>query len=71
LPEILQKIAVSLPLVHIFEEVRSILVDGEVNYKNIFTAIKLNFLYLAAGIGLFYFSFYQARKKGTLLNIGE
>ena len=44
LPEILQKIALALPLVHVFEEVRSILVDGEVNYTNIFTAIKLNFV---------------------------
>ncbi len=71
LPEILQKIALALPLVHVFEEVRSILVDGEVNYTNIFTAIKLNFIYLVSGISLFYFSFFQARKKGTLINMGE
>ncbi len=71
LPEILQKIALALPLVHVFEEVRSILVDGEVNYTNIFTAIKLNFVYLVSGISLFYFSFFQARKKGTLINMGE
>ncbi len=71
LPNFLQIIAKALPLVHVFEEVRSILVDGTVNYENIFTAIKLNFLYLALGISLFYFSFYQARKKGTLINVGE
>ena len=71
LPNFLQIIAKALPLVHVFEEVRSILVDGTVNYENIFTAIKLNFLYLVLGISLFYFSFYQARKKGTLINIGE
>ena len=71
LPNFLQIIAKALPLVHVFEEVRSILVDGTVNYENIFTAIKLNFLYLTLGISLFYFSFYQARKKGTLINVGE
>ena len=71
LPNFLQIIAKALPLVHVFEEVRSILVDGTVNYENIFTAIKLNFLYLVLGISLFYFSFYQARKKGTLINVGE
>ena len=71
LPNFLQIIAKALPLVHVFEEVRSILVDGTVNYENIITAIKLNFLYLVLGISLFYFSFYQARKKGTLINVGE
>ena len=71
LPNFLQIIAKALPLVHVFEEVRSILVDCTVNYENIFTAIKLNFLYLVLGISLFYFSFYQARKKGPLINVGE
>ena len=32
---------------------------------------KLNLIYLAAGISLFYYSFSQARKKGSLINIGE
>ena len=71
LPDFLQTVAKALPLVHIFEEVRSILVNNTVNYTNIFTAIKLNIIYLIVGIFLFYFSFYQARKKGSLINIGE
>ena len=71
LPDFLQTVARALPLVHIFEEVRSILVNNTVNYTNIFTAIKLNIIYLIVGIFLFYFSFYQARKKGSLINIGE
>ena len=71
LPEIFQKIAHMLPLVYIFEEARSILIDGTVNIENIFKAFYLNGLYLFISICLFYYSFSKARKKGTLINIGE
>jgi ABC-2 type transport system permease protein len=71
LPEIFQKIAYSLPLVYIFEEARNILINNTVNLENIFTALKLNAVYLVIAIALFYFSFDVARKKGTLINIGE
>ena len=71
LPEFFQNLARALPLVHIFEEARHILVDNVVNYESIFTAFKLNLIYLLFGILLFYYSFYQARKKGSLINIGE
>tara|TARA_Y100000590_G_scaffold432769_1_gene549150 strand:- start:2257 stop:2817 length:561 start_codon:yes stop_codon:yes gene_type:complete len=71
LPEWLQTIAKMLPLVYIFEEVRSILVNNVVNYTNIFTALKLNLAYFSLSILIFYLSFYGARKKGTLVNMGE
>ena len=71
LPEFFQKIAYSLPLVYIFEEARNILINQTVNIKNILTAISLNILYLSIAQSLFYYSFFQARKKGTLINIGE
>jgi len=71
LPEFFQSLARALPLVHIFEEARHILVDRVVNYEGIVTAFKLNLIYLFFGILLFYYSFYQARKKGSLINIGE
>ena len=71
LPEFLQIIAKALPLVHIFEEVRSILINNTVNYLNIITALILNAVYFFIGIALFYYSFSQARKKGSLINIGE
>jgi ABC-2 type transport system permease protein len=66
LPEFFQNLARALPLVHIFEEARHILVDNVVNYESIFTAFKLNLIYLLFGILLFYYSFSQARKKGSL-----
>jgi len=71
LPEWLQLLAKGLPLVYIFEEVRSILTDNVVNYSNIMTALKLNLLYFTSAVLIFYLAFYGARKKGTLINIGE
>ena len=71
LPDFFQNLARALPLVHIFEEARNILVNKVVNYESIITAFKLNLIYLIAGIFLFYYSFSQARKKGSLINIGE
>ena len=71
LPEWLQMIAKLLPLVHIFEEVRSILLNNVVNYSNIMTALTLNLIYFALAVFIFYSAFAGARKKGTLINVGE
>ena len=58
-------------MVYIFEEARSILIDQTVNYENIVQAYYLNLGYLIVAISLFYYSFNQARKKGSLINVGE
>ena len=71
LPDWLQLIAKTLPLVYIFEEVRSILVNNVVDYTNILTALKLNLIYFSSAVFIFYLAFYGARKKGTLVNVGE
>ena len=71
LPEIFQTIALGLPLVYIFEEARNILINQSYNYENIAQAFYLNLFYLTLAISLFYYSFAQARKKGSLINIGE
>ena len=71
LPDFFQKIAYSLPLVYIFEEARNILINQAVNIDNILKAFYLNVVYLIIAISLFYYSFNQARKRGTLINIGE
>ena len=71
LPDWLQILAKSLPLVYIFEEVRSILLDNVVNYSNIVSALTLNLIYLTLAVGTFYLAFSGARKKGTLINVGE
>jgi ABC-2 type transport system permease protein len=71
LPDWLQVVAKILPLVYIFEEVRSILLNNIVNYSNILTALKLNLIYFTSAVFIFYLAFYGARKKGTLINVGE
>ncbi len=71
LPNFFQKIAYSMPLVYVFEEARRILIDQAFNIENIYKAFTLNIIYLSIAVFLFYYSFNQARKKGTLINIGE
>ena len=71
LPEWLQIIAKFLPLVYIFEEARSILINNTVNYSNIISALTLNLVYFASSVLIFYAAFDGARKKGTLINVGE
>ena len=63
LPEIFQNIAYSLPLVYIFEEARSILIDQSYSSTEIIKAFSLNGIYLFLAISLFYYSFNQARKS--------
>ena len=71
LPDWLQILAKALPLVYVFEEVRSILLNNSVNYSNIVSALMLNFVYFVSAVVVFYLAFSGARKKGTLINMGE
>jgi ABC-2 type transport system permease protein len=71
LPEWLQIISKMLPLVHIFEEMRSILINNTVNYFIIYKAISISSLYFLLGVIVFYLSYNGARIRGTLINIGE
>ena len=71
LPEWLQVIAKLLPLVHIFEEMRNILIHDIINYSQILKAILISFLYFLIGILIFYLSYNGAKNRGTLINMGE
>ena len=71
LPSSLQIIAKGLPLVHIFEEMRSILINSSVNYLNIFKSISISLVYFIIGVIIFYISYFGAKKRGTLMNMGE
>jgi ABC-2 type transport system permease protein len=71
LPNWLQPIALALPLAHIFEETRSILITNTVHYSNIYYALMLNMIYLFLAICTFYYSFKTAKIKGSLINVGE
>jgi len=71
LPEWLQSIAKTLPLVHLFEEMRNILIENVVNFYAVFKACALSFIYFVFGIIVFYCSYNGAKLRGTLINMGE
>ena len=71
LPNWLQLIAKALPLVHIFEEMRNILINDSINYYSIIKSIIISSSYFLFGVAIFYTAYYGARKRGTLINIGE
>ena len=71
LPEVLQFIAKGLPLVHIFEEMRNILINNVVSYSNIFKSTLISIIYFSFGVIVFYLSYFGAKKRGTLINMGE
>ncbi|MDC3127494.1 ABC transporter permease [Candidatus Pelagibacter bacterium] len=71
LPYSLQIIAKGLPLVHIFEEMRNILLDNSINYFDIIKSIFISIVYFILGVIIFYSSYLGAKKRGTLINMGE
>ena len=71
LPEWLQIISKLLPLVHIFEEMRNILINDIVDYYSILKSAMISILYFIVGVIVFYLSHSGARERGTLINIGE
>ena len=70
-PDWLQVIAKLLPLVHIFEEMRNVLIHDIVNYLQILKAVIISFIYFVFGIIVFYLSYEGAKNRGTLINMGE
>ena len=71
LPEWLQIISKLLPLVHIFEEMRNILIYDSVSYIQIFKAALISFMYFIFGVIIFFLSYEGAKNRGTLINMGE
>tara|TARA_B100000686_G_C16126796_1_gene635361 strand:- start:16 stop:573 length:558 start_codon:yes stop_codon:yes gene_type:complete len=71
LPVSLQLIAKALPLVHIFEEMRNILLNNSINIFEIVKSVLISLVYFVFGIVVFYLSYSGAKIKGTLINMGE
>ena len=71
LPNWLQIIAKLLPLVHIFEEMRNILINDIISYTQIILAVVISFFYFVVGVTIFYISYAGAKIRGTLINVGE
>ena len=71
LPDWLQGLAKFLPLVHLFEEMRGILINSVIDYSAISRACIISFIYFIIGIIVFYCSYNGAKIRGTLINMWE
>ena len=71
LPPWLQAIAYSMPSAHVFEGMRSVLLDGTFRWDHFWTAAALNVVFLVLGAMLFALAVRHARNSGALLQMGE
>ena len=71
LPEWLQAVAWCLPTAHVFEGMRTIMLEHTVPWTMLVHAGLLNALYLSASVGFFLFAFERARRDGQLIQAGE
>jgi ABC-2 type transport system permease protein len=71
LPLWLQYFAVSLAPTHVFEGMRALLLEGTVEPHYMWRALGLNVIYFAAGSLSFAYFLKDARRRGTLVGMGE
>ena len=71
LPPIIQDLAWFTPSAHVFEGMRSVILNGTFPIKHILWATGLNVVYLAVSIWFMYNRFEYARKKGIIPKMGE
>lgn len=71
LPAPLQAIAQAIPAAHVFEGMRGVLLHGVFDATLLYRAFALDALYLGAGVVLFAAAVHAARRRGTLLQMGE
>ena len=71
LPAWMQAIASAIPSSHVFEGMRSVLIQGVFRWDHFWVACALNVVYLALGAAVFAWSMRDARERGTLLQMGE
>lgn len=71
LPSWLQAVASAVPSSHVFEGMRSVLIQGIFRWDHFWIAWALNAVYLALGVAIFGWAMRDARGRGTLLQMGE
>ena len=71
LPPWLQPIASAIPASHIFEGLRSILIDQVFRTDLLANALYLNLIFICAGLAIFFLILRYARIQGQLLQMGE
>jgi ABC-2 type transport system permease protein len=71
LPAWLQSVAWVLPSAHVFEGMRSVLLEGAFPWSHFWAAAALDVVYLAIGVATFRLAINYARVRGKLLQMGE
>lgn len=71
LPAWLQPVAWAIPSAHVFEGMRTVLLDHVFRWDHFWMAVTLNLVYLALGAAVFGWAVRHARDHGTLLQMGE
>lgn len=71
LPPWLQSVALALPSAHVFEGMRSVLLDGQFRWDHLLWAAGLNVVYVALGVLVFRAAIGYAREHGSLMQMGE
>jgi len=71
LPQWLQAVAAAIPSSHVFEGMRSVLIQGVFRWDHFWIACALNVFYVALGATVFAWAMRDARDRGTLLQMGE
>jgi len=71
LPDWLEGVAYALPLAHVFEGLRAVIIDGAIRWDHLAWSFGLNAVYISLGVAAFLFFYEQARERGMLLQLGE
>ena len=71
LPAWMHAIAWGIPSSHVFEGMRSVLLQGAFRWDHLWAAAALNLVYLAIGATIFAWAMRDARNRGALLQMGE
>jgi ABC-2 type transport system permease protein len=71
LPHWLQPVAWSMPQTYVFEGMRAVLFDHVFRVDYFLTAMALDGVFMAIGIGIFFIAFRDARNRGALIQMGE
>ncbi|MBI2450551.1 MAG: ABC transporter permease [Candidatus Nealsonbacteria bacterium] len=66
LPVFLQKIAILIPTMHLFEGMRFVLANGTISLPHLLWAVSLNLVYFTLGIMFFYWMIRVAKKRGLI-----
>jgi ABC-2 type transport system permease protein len=71
LPSWMQAIARGIPSAHVFEGMRTLLLQGVFRWDHFWAAAALDLVFLALGALVFAWAMRHARDRGTLLQMGE